>query len=145
MYQTTHAVNSERKMLDPEVSTKARRRTFTAAYKRRILEEADGCTGPRGLPGEMGALLRREGLYSSHLTTWRRQREAGELAGLKPKKRGRKKDEDAAELARLRRENERLRKQLEQAELIIAAQKKLAQVLEALTEAEPSSERSWTS
>jgi transposase-like protein len=82
----------------------------------------------------MGALLRREGLYSSHLTTWRRQREAGELAGLTPKKRGRKKDKEAAELARLRRENERLRKQLEQAELIIAAQKKLAQALEALTE-----------
>ena len=141
MYQTTHAVNGERKMLDPEVSTKARRRTFTAAYKRRILEEADGCTAH----GEMGALLRREGLYSSHLTTWRRQREAGELAGLKPKKRGRKKDEEAAELARLRRENERLRKQLEQAELIIAAQKKLALALESLTEAEPSSERSWTS
>jgi transposase-like protein len=82
--------------------------------------------------------LRREGLYSSHLTTWRRQREAGELAGLKPKKRGRKKDEEAVELARLRRENERLRKQLEQADLIIAAQKKLAQALESLTEAEPS-------
>ena len=141
MYQTTQAMNGERKMPDPEVSTRAKRRTFTAAYKRRILEEADGCTEH----GEMGALLRREGLYSSHLTTWRRQREAGELAGLKPKKRGRKKDEDTAELARLRRENERLRKQLEQAEVIIAAQKKLAQALEALTEAEPSSERSWTS
>ena len=75
---------------------------------------------------------------TTHLTTWRRQREAGELAGLKPKKRGRKKDEEAAELARLRSENERLRKQLNQAELIIAAQKKLAQALEALTETEPS-------
>jgi cell shape-determining protein MreC len=70
------------------------------------------------------------------LTTWRRQREAGELAGLRPKKRGRKQDETAVEMAKLRRENERLRKQLDQAELIIAAQKKLAQVLEALTEAE---------
>ena len=98
MYQTTHAVNGERKMPDPEVSTKAKRRTFTAEYKRRILEEADGCTGR----GEMGALLRREGLYSSHLTTWRRQREAGELAGLTPKKRGRKQDKEAAELAKLR-------------------------------------------
>ena len=130
MYLTTHAMNGERKMPDPEVSTKAKRRTFTAEYKRRILEEADRCTEP----GEIGALLRREGLYSSHLTAWRRQREAGGLAGLTPKKRGRKKDEEAAELARLRRENERLRKQLGQAELIIAAQKKLAQALEALTE-----------
>jgi transposase-like protein len=134
MYQTTHAMNGERKMPDPEVSTKAKRRSFTAEYKRRILEEADGCTRH----GEIGALLRREGLYSSHLTTWRRQREMGELAGLRPKKRGRKQDEAAAELARLRRENERLRKQLDQAELIIAAQKKLAQALEALTEDKPS-------
>ncbi len=134
MYQTTHAMNGKRKMPDPEVSTKAKRRSFTAEYKRRILEEADGCTGH----GEIGALLRREGLYSSHLTTWRRQREMGELAGLTPKKRGRKQDEAAAELARLRRENERLRKQLDQAELIIAAQKKLAQALEALTEDKPS-------
>ena len=111
MYQTTHAVNGERKMPNPEVRTKAKRRTFTAEYKRRILEEADGCTES----GEIGALLRREGLYSSHLSGWRRQREAGELAGLRPKKRGRKKDEEAAELARLRRENERLRRQLNQA------------------------------
>ena len=79
MYQTTQAVNGDRKMPDPEVSTKARRRTFTAGYKQHILEEADR--------GEMGALLQREGLYSSHLTTWRRQREAGELAGLTPKNR----------------------------------------------------------
>ncbi len=129
MYQTTHAMNGERKMPDPEVSTKAKRRSFTAEYKRRILEEADSCTEP----GEIGALLRREGLYSSHLAKWRRQREAGGLDGLKPKKRGRKKDEEAAEIAQLRRENERLRKQLEQAELIIAAQKKLAQALETLT------------
>jgi transposase-like protein len=135
MYQTTHAMNGERKMPDPEVSTKAKRRTFTAAYKQRILEEADRCTEP----GELGALLRREGLYSSNLTTWRRQREAGGLAGLAPKKRGRKKDEEATELAKLRRENERLRKQLDQAELIIAAQKKLAQALEALTESEDES------
>ena len=79
-------MNGNGKMADPEVETKAKRRTFTAEYKHRILEEADSCTAP----GEKGALLRREGLYSSHLTTWRRQREAGELAGLRPKKRGRK-------------------------------------------------------
>ena len=132
MYQTTHVMNGERKMPDPEVSTKANRRSFTARYKRRILEEADRCVDR----GEMGALLRREGLYSSHLTTWRRQREAGELAGLTPKKRGRKRDKEAAELGKLRCENERLRKQLDQAELIIAAQKKLALLLEALNEAE---------
>jgi transposase len=72
-------------------------------------------------------------LYSSNLTQWRRQRKAGGLGGLKAKRRGRKKDEQAAEMAQLRRENERLRRQLDQAELIIAAQKKLAQVLETLT------------
>lgn len=132
MYQTTHAVNGERKMPDPEVNAKAKRRTFTAAYKRRILEEADRCTGR----GEIGALLRREGLYSSNLSKWRREREAGELAALTPKKRGRKQDREAAELAKLRRENERLRKQLDQAELIIAAQKKLARLLEELNEDE---------
>src|SRR3972149_2970137 len=67
-----------------EVLAKASRRRFTAEYKRRILREADACTAP----GAIGALLRREGLYSSNLTTWRAQRERGELAGLTPKKRG---------------------------------------------------------
>jgi transposase len=122
-------------MRDPEVAEKAKRRSFTAEYKRRILEEADNC--PES--GQVGELLRREGLYSSHLTTWRRQRQAGGLAGLSAQKRGPKKDEAAAELASLQRENERLRRQLEQAELIIAAQKKLAQALEALTASNDSS------
>ena len=81
-------------------------------------------------PGAIGALLRREGLYSSHLTDWRRQRDAGELRAGVAKVRGRKPDLQAKELARLQRENERLRAQLEQAELIIGAQKKLAQALE---------------
>jgi transposase-like protein len=117
-------------MPNPEVAEKAKRRTFTVDYKQRILEEADRCTEP----GQIGELLRREGLYSSHLTTWRRQRQAGGRAGLSARKRGPKKDEQAAELTRLQRENERLRKQLDQAELIIAAQKKLALALEALTE-----------
>ena len=130
MYQTTHTMNGERKMPDPEVSTKAKRRSFTAQYKRRILEEADRFTKP----GEIGVMLRREGLYSSNLSKWRWEREAAELAGLAPKKRGRKPDKEAAELAKLRRENERLRKQLDQAELIIAAQKKLARLLETLNE-----------
>lgn len=113
---------------EPEVVPKATRRSFSAAYKLRIVEEADQCTEY----GQIGAMLRREGLYSSQLATWRRQREAGVLQGIAPKKRGRKANLDAkdVELAALRRENERLQKQLEQAELIIGAQKKLAEALE---------------
>lgn len=111
---------------DPEVVPKAKRRTFTAGYKLWVLEEADKC---REQPGQIGALLRREGLYSSHLTTWRRQREAGQMAGLKPQQRGRKRDEEAGQISRLRRENERLGRQLAQAELIIEAQKKLSEIL----------------
>lgn len=114
---------------DPEVlprTAKAKRRTFTAAYKLWVLEEAEKC---REQPGGIGALLRREGLYSSHLTTWRRQREAGQLAGLRPRKRGPKSNPEAEELNRLRRENARLTRQLEKAELIIAAQKKLSEIL----------------
>ena len=111
---------------NPEVEAKAKRRSFRAAYKLAILQEAERCTAP----GAIGALLRREGLYASHLTSWRHQREAGELAGLTPKVRGQKPDRQAAELAALRQENERLRVQLEQANVIITAQKKLAQVLE---------------
>lgn len=110
---------------NPEVTPKAKRRSFTATYKLWVLEEADKCYKP----GQIGALLRREGLYSSHLTTWRRQRREGELAGLTPQKRGRKVDEQAVELAALNKENERLRRQLQQAELIIEAQKKLSQAL----------------
>lgn len=110
---------------DPEVMPKAERRRFSAAYKQRILQEAEACTQP----GEVGALLRREGLYSSHLTTWRRQRRRGELQGLAPTKRGRKADPQAAEIARLQRENKRLKAQLERAEMIIDVQKKLSHML----------------
>ena len=111
---------------DPEVVPKAKRRQFTAKYKLRILEEADHCTER----GQIGELLRREGLYSSHLSKWRQQRVRGQLQGLAPKKRGRTvQDPSAAELSRLRRENERLRAQLEQAEIIIEVQKKLAGLL----------------
>ena len=100
-----------------EVVPRARRRSFTAEYKRGILQEADSCTQS----SQVGALLRREGLYSSHLTVWRRQREQGEL-GLQ--KRGPSPaDPPPKEMARLRRDNERLRKRLEQAETIIAVQK----------------------
>ena len=87
--------------------------------------EADACTQR----GEVGALLRREGLYSSHLTTWRHQRQRGELQGLTPAKRGRKADPQAAENARLVRETERLQAQLARAELIIEVQKKVSQLL----------------
>lgn len=110
---------------DPEVVVKAERRHFTAEYKRRILQEADDCTPS----GEVGALLRREGLYSSHLNTWRGQRQRDERQGLTPAKRGRKADPQAAEIARLKRENDRLKAQLERAELIIDVQKKVSQML----------------
>ncbi len=112
---------------DPEVVPKAQRRTFTASYKAWVLAEADKC---RKEQGQVGALLRREGLYSSHLSTWRRQQEAGQLAGLAPQKRGRKVDVTTAEASRLRNENERLTRQLGQAELIIEAQKKLSEILD---------------
>jgi transposase len=113
---------------DPEVSEKAVRRHFTAEYKIQVLHQADACRGEEGI----GALLRREGLYSSHLTTWRRQRDAGILSALKPKKRGRKIDpvhplQD--ENAKLRKENLRLQKRLKKAELIIDIQKKISQML----------------
>ncbi len=113
---------------DPEVPEKARRRRFSGAYKLRILEAVDACSEP----GEIGALLRREGLYSSHLSKWRQQRDAGALEGLRPKKRGRKArpvDPQAKRVAQLERENERLRHKLEQAEIIIEVQKKLSRIL----------------
>ena len=108
---------------DPEAVPKAKRRKFSTEYKLRILDEADHCTEP----GQIGALLRREGLYSSHLSTWRRQRERGPLEATRPKKRGRKgRDELERELTRLRRENEQLQARLEQAEMIIEVQKELS-------------------
>jgi transposase len=116
-----------------EVVVKAKRRQFTAAEKLRVLKEAEACRGK----GEVGALLRREGLYSSHLTKWRKQRELGELEGLAPQKRGSAPDPQAIELARLRRENERLQVRLQRAELIIDVQKKVARMLGEIIE-EPS-------
>ena len=111
-------------MPNTEVVAKAKRKRFTAAEKLRILREVDACQGS----GEIGALLRREGIYSSYLTTWRRQREAGERDGLAPQKRGPKPNPQAIELAKLRRENERLQERVRQAELIISVQKKVAQM-----------------
>ncbi len=110
---------------DPEVVPRAKRRQFTVEYKQRILVEAEECTEP----GQIGALLRRESLYSSHLTRWRQQLKVEQLKGLAGQKRGRKPDPQGAELVRLRQENERLRAQLEQAELIMDVQKKLSQLL----------------
>lgn len=113
---------------DPEVPELKPRRNFTAKYKLRILSEADQC----GQPGELGAMLRREGLYSSNLTTWRRQREKGLLQAMSPKKRGRKHKEKnplASKVAQLEKENRRLEQKLKQAELIIEAQKKMSEIL----------------
>lgn len=111
-----------------EVLSKATRRRFTAKYKARILREADASTEP----GEISALLRREGLYSSHLTNWRKARERGELAALAPKKRGRKakrRDARDAQIAELERENGKLRARLERAEVLLDLQKKVADIL----------------
>jgi len=112
-----------------EVSDKPERRKFTADYKLRILKAVDACETGRG---ELGELLRREGLYASHLTTWRKQRDEGSLAALEPKKRGRKakqRNRVSIEMEQLERENARLQLRLRQAEAIIDVQKKLSIVL----------------
>ncbi len=113
-----------------EVPERAKRRRFTAEYKLKIVQEADRCGS-----GEVGALLRREGLYSSHLAVWRRQRDEGALSSLS-KKRGRKakRSPEEIELERLRRENAGLRERQRQLELIVAAQKKVAALEQALEE-----------
>ena len=113
---------------DPEVVADAKRRTFTAEYKQRILTEADAAAAQ---PGGIGALLRREGLYSSHLVTWRRERQAGVLKGLTPQKRGPKSKRNAQddEMQKLRRENQRLTEQLRKAEIVIDVQKKVGALL----------------
>jgi len=114
---------------DPEVVPQAKRRQFSAAYKRQIVAEADACNQW----GEIGALLRREGLYSSHLTNWRRQIAAGTLG---KQQRGRPAEPLANENAQLRQENARLRRELEKTQLIVEAQKKLAQVLNLMNDDE---------
>jgi transposase len=118
---------------DPEVRPKARHRQFTAEYKKRILDEADACTTPT----ERGALVRREGLYSSHLTAWRRQRAHGILDGLTPKKRGVKPNPLAVENTHLRQKLQGLEQQLQRAEMIIEVQKKISQLLDGPIPAEP--------
>lgn len=111
--------------LDPEVTERAKRRHFTAEYKLRILREADACKGN----GDIGALLRREGLYSSQLAAWRRQRDEIAKTGLKARKRGPKSKAVNPQVKRLERENARLKQRLEQAETIIEFQKKLSKLL----------------
>ena len=110
---------------ETEVVVRPKRRQHTAEYKLRILGELDECTGK----GEAGAILRREGLYSSLISKWREQREQGSLNGLGSQRRGPKIDPNAAELARLQRENKRLKEKLERAELIIDVQKKVARLI----------------
>lgn len=134
MSQQTHMTTSANeevtagKHAEVEVVAVARRRQFSSAYKRRIVRAAADLDGSGGV----GALLRREGLYSSHLTTWRREIGAAEAQTLAPKKRGPKVDVAKAEARRieiLERENGRLRQKLDHAEQIIAAQKKLCELL----------------
>jgi transposase len=115
---------------DPEVVVPAKRRQFSLTDKQRILDETDRCE-----PGQVGAILRREGLYSSHLSIWRRQRAAGELSGRVK----RPPSQPVEELSRLRREKEQLQGQLEQARLIIEVQKKLCQLFGLPTQAEDGS------
>ena len=113
---------------DVQVAAKPRRRTYTAEYKRRILKEADACA----TPGAVGALLRREGLYSSHLVVWRRARRRGELAALTPKTRGRKPtpvDARDRKIGELERQLAAMTVRAERAEVLVDAQKNLAALL----------------
>jgi transposase-like protein len=118
---------------DTEVVPKAQRRQYSLEYKQRILAEIDASNQP----GQAGAILRREGLYSQLISKWRQQLKRHGQAGLAPQKRGPKADPQAAELARLQRENERLRQRLERAEAIIEVQKKVSQMLELSPKSEP--------
>ncbi len=113
---------------NPEVSYRPKRRKFTAAFKLAILRELDGCTDS----GSIGAVLRREGLYSGHITTWRRARETGELNALAPKKRGRPrkvKNAHADECTALQKQVVKLQEDLRKAHTIIDVQKKLSSLL----------------
>ena len=119
---TKVAADRDGSVPDPEVSTKAKRRQFTKEYKLSVLRQADACRDP----GEIGALLRREGLYSSHLSAWRRQREAGQLG---KKRRGPKSTKPDPQVLELERENRRLQRQLERAQTVIEVQKKVSTLL----------------
>ncbi len=110
---------------DPEVTERAKRRRFTAEYKLRILRKADACKGD----GDIGALLRREGLYSSQLAAWRRQRDELAKAGLKSRKRGPKAKVVDPRVKQLERENARLKRRLDRVELMLTIQKKASEML----------------
>jgi transposase-like protein len=110
-------------VVSTEIAVKPTRRKFTAEYKLKILQETDQCK-----PGDVGAVLRREGLFSSHLGAWRREREIGQLQALAPRRRGRKPNPLEAEVERLRKKLARTERRLEEAEVILDAQKKLCQL-----------------
>lgn len=121
-------VNAVAKVPEVEVAEKASRRKFSAEYKRKILKEADSCTRE----GEIGALLRREGLYSSHLSVWRAARQRGEIAGLAPKKRGPKvapPDPRDRKIVELEREARRWKARAERAEALVDLQKKVSAIM----------------
>ena len=121
-------VSAVARVPEVEVAEKASRRRFSAEYKRKILKEADSCTQE----GEIGALLRREGLYSSHLSVWRAARKRGEIAGLAPKKRGPKvapPDPRDRKIVELERETRRLKSRLERAEALVDLQKKVSVIM----------------
>jgi transposase-like protein len=117
--------SSPERVPDPEVAARPRRRQFTAEYKLRILREVDSCKGS----GEIGALLRREGLYSSHLVLWRRQREEAAQSQLKARKRGPKPKVQDPRVKQLERENARLQRQLKRVALLLDIQKKAGEIL----------------
>jgi len=110
---------------DPEVPAKVERRRFTAEYRLRIVKQADACKKP----GELGALLRREGLYASYLSTWRRQREQGARRDMRAQKRGPKPRPVDPRVQELETDNRRLQRKLQRAETIITLQKKVAEIL----------------
>ena len=120
--------NGATSLREVEVAVKAERRRFTAEYKQKVLREAGDCERP----GEIGALLRREGLYWSNLTNWRKQRERGELAGLGGKRRGPRRQEKnplADRVRELERDNTRLKRRAERAEGLVELQKKVSEIL----------------
>jgi transposase len=119
------AAGADGSVPDPAVSEKAKRRQFTAEYKLRILREVEQCKAP----GETGEILRREGLYSSHLTDWRRQRDQIARRGLAQKKRGPKAKSEDPRIKELERENTRLKRRLQRAEAILEIQKKASELL----------------
>jgi transposase len=122
---------------DPQVPERARRRTFTAKYKLRILADYDAAEG-----GEKGALLRREGLYSSHITVWRRARDAGSLAGLAAPRGRPRNDAAAAQIARLQAEKKQLELELAKARFVVDVQAKLHALLETISESADTEPRS---